>query len=481
MKKIITISLLMALTGQIAVLAQHYGPLDTIPGRYKDFYYPEWYDECPTFCTENARFKPNYWQIGYGTFLRENYTPRPLSLKGVAVMAVPEEWNPNHPPADTVRMPQYVFVYQWDPSQPDSLLYVDSARWDTLTPKVMMLPTICDSVTQADTQNFPQRYYCYVYECRFSKPVTVDSFFYIGGTNNGCNTTVYSEIYGPIATNLRITYFAMGNYDKALCPMNLTKAYWRGHSDMPWHFEPIENDNVFGQFLAIVDNHYLNVYTSDSTMGTVTGSGLFPDQSYDTIAAIPNPGYAFLRWNDGSTANPRVVCLNHDTSFTAYFIEERDFFVQLASNNDDWGTVTGQGYYSANSTATIKATPNSGYFFDRWSDGNLLSTRSITVTQDTALTAYFYVDSSMLDIAKPSEDGPCVTLQPNPAGSHVEIKADSYGEYTVELLNARGTVALQAAFSGTKTSLDLSALPSGTYIVRIATTAGTAYKKLVVK
>ena len=464
--------------------AQHYEGLDTIPGRYKDFYYPEWYDECPGFCTDSAKFTPFCSMVGYGTIIRENYTPRPLTVKGVAVMVARDELDGPRTPLDTTRLPEYVFLYQRDHSQPDSLLFVDSARWDTVVPKVMRLPTICDSATQVDTVRFPIVRYCYVHECRFDKPHIVDSTFYIGGTNNS-NGLVFDDTdsvmdYRP--AHLRITYYAIHPNDASACQMHLKGRYWRRDTLTPWEYQPMHRlENPFGQFLAIVDNHYLNVYTSDSTMGTVTGSGLFPDQSYDTISAIPNPGYAFLRWNDGSTANPRVVCLNHDTSFTAYFREDRDFFVQLASNNDDWGTVTGQGYYSANSTATIKATPNSGYIFDRWSDGNLLSTRSITVTQDTTLTAYFYVDSSMLDIAKPSEDGPCVTLQPNPAGSHVEIKADSYGEYTVELLNANGGVELQAAFSGTKTSLDLSALPSGTYIVRIATTAGTAYKKLVVK
>ena len=481
MKKTLLIALIFVIAGQTAVNAQHYGQLDTIPGRYKDFYYPEWYDECPIFRDGSVRFRPSYMSFGYGTYLRQNYTPRPMVLKGVAVMVVPENWGLGIHPVDTIRRPQYVHVYQWDPSQSDSLLFLDSARWDTITPRVMCLPAVCDSVAQSDT-SIPY-YYCYVYECRFEKPVTIDSFFYIGGTNYGCNDEVFVERLGYVPACLRITYLAMrSNSGSKSCPMNLRGAYWRGHSNMPWHYEPLSvREEYYGMFLAIVDNHYLNVHSADSTMGTVTGSGLFPDQSYDTIAAIPNPGYAFLHWNDGSTANPRVVCLNHDTSFTAYFREDRDFFVQLASNNDDWGTVTGQGYYSANSTATIKATPNSGYIFDRWSDGNLLSTRSITVTQDTTLTAYFYVDSSLLGISTPSESGLHVTLRPNPADSRVEIEADSHGEYTVELLNARGTVALQAVFSGTKTSLDLSALPSGTYIVRIATTAGTAYKKLVVK
>lgn len=44
------------------------------------------------------------------------------------------------------------------------------------------------------------------------------------------------------------------------------------------------------------------------------------------------------------------------------------------------GTVSGAGTYEVGSSATIKATPNSGYRFVKWSDGNTSATRTITKT-----------------------------------------------------------------------------------------------------
>ena len=53
------------------------------------------------------------------------------------------------------------------------------------------------------------------------------------------------------------------------------------------------------------------------------------------------------------------------------------------------GTVTGGGTYNPGTTVTLTATPNSGYKFIKWSDGNTSVTRSVTVTGNTTYTAYF--------------------------------------------------------------------------------------------
>lgn len=46
------------------------------------------------------------------------------------------------------------------------------------------------------------------------------------------------------------------------------------------------------------------------------------------------------------------------------------------------GTVSGAGTYEVGSTATIEATPNAGYRFVKWSDGNTNATRQITKTSN---------------------------------------------------------------------------------------------------
>ena len=58
------------------------------------------------------------------------------------------------------------------------------------------------------------------------------------------------------------------------------------------------------------------------------------------------------------------------------------------------GSVSGGGQYAAGSQATVTATPNSGYQFKQWSDGNTSATRSVTVNADMTLTATFEAEST---------------------------------------------------------------------------------------
>ncbi|MCF2560233.1 hypothetical protein I6E23_09740, partial [Prevotella brevis] len=45
----------------------------------------------------------------------------------------------------------------------------------------------------------------------------------------------------------------------------------------------------------------------------------------------------------------------------------------------------------------ISASPAEGYQFNRWSDGDTNASRSITLSSNTALTAYFKSDSGTGD------------------------------------------------------------------------------------
>lgn len=59
------------------------------------------------------------------------------------------------------------------------------------------------------------------------------------------------------------------------------------------------------------------------------------------------------------------------------------------------GTVTGSGTYESGTSTTVTATPNNGYKFKQWSDGNTSSTRTITMTGNTTLTAEFELNNKI--------------------------------------------------------------------------------------
>ena len=72
------------------------------------------------------------------------------------------------------------------------------------------------------------------------------------------------------------------------------------------------------------------------------------------------------------------------------------------------------------------------------------------------------------------------TLRPNPAAEQVQVLS-SFGLSQIELYNAAGVRLLEQKATGYSATLDVSALPAGPYLVRIATAAGTVTRKLVVQ
>lgn len=63
------------------------------------------------------------------------------------------------------------------------------------------------------------------------------------------------------------------------------------------------------------------------------------------------------------------------------------FNIVAEVNNTEYGSVTGSGSYAENEQVTLEVTPNSGYRFVSWSDGNTDNPRVIQATEDVTLTA----------------------------------------------------------------------------------------------
>ena len=71
------------------------------------------------------------------------------------------------------------------------------------------------------------------------------------------------------------------------------------------------------------------------------------------------------------------------------------YTVTLSSSPSNEGTVSGGGQVEKGKTATIKATPASGYKFVKWSDNNTSATRTITVNSSINIVATFEQNSSI--------------------------------------------------------------------------------------
>ena len=63
----------------------------------------------------------------------------------------------------------------------------------------------------------------------------------------------------------------------------------------------------------------LTVRSANESQGSVSGGGTFDEGSTQTVRATPKTGFAFDKWSDGSTQNPRTVKLTSDLTLAASF------------------------------------------------------------------------------------------------------------------------------------------------------------------
>ena len=137
----------------------------------------------------------------------------------------------------------------------------------------------------------------------------------------------------------------------------------------------------------------LNVLAPDPVMGTVTNAGQteLTEGTQVTIQAQATQNYAFQRWSDGVTLNPRSITMDRDYTIQPIFVFDQHFTVRGTVSPSGAGTVNGGGSYRPGQTVELQAAPNSGWRFDHWQDDadNTNPERSITVQADVNLTAVF--------------------------------------------------------------------------------------------
>lgn len=133
----------------------------------------------------------------------------------------------------------------------------------------------------------------------------------------------------------------------------------------------------------------INAISDNESMGTVSGGGTYYEQELVTLTATPNSGYKFSKWHDGWTDPTHNIRVTKDTTYTAYFDVATQYYINVVSENPDYGTVTGSGYYDEQRDITIEAIPNRCYQFRQWSDGSYENPRTIHVDQDTTYSAIF--------------------------------------------------------------------------------------------
>ena len=209
-------------------------------------------------------------------------------------------------------------------------------------------------------------------------------------------------------------------------------------------YESVSFDAVTYTVTAIVN---------EPAMGEVTGAGIFEAGAEATLTAVPNKGHAFVNWTVGEeilTDNPLSIVVNSDLVVTANFAVNKYNVTVVA--DPVRGEVSGAGEYAYNTTATLTATANDGYEFAGWSNGSKENPLTITVKEDTELTANFrqVLATSITLNALPVQDY-------TPAIKGTIKRAIQNGENTIVLTHeADGTAHIYNIAHATQTVIEIS-------------------------
>ena len=157
------------------------------------------------------------------------------------------------------------------------------------------------------------------------------------------------------------------------------------NTDNPRTLELTQNTTLTAEFA--LNQYTVTTLASHNERGTTQGDTTVNYLDSVTITANSNYGYHFVQWNDGNSDNPRQVQVTGNTTYTATF--DKNTYAISLSCNEEQGSVEGVTSAEYLDTVTISATPNIGYHFVQWSDGNTDTIRTLVLTQDTTLTAEF--------------------------------------------------------------------------------------------
>ena len=145
--------------------------------------------------------------------------------------------------------------------------------------------------------------------------------------------------------------------------------------------------------------------------GTTLSDGVYWSSSEYSSSQAFSPAFALNNSNKGAGCHVRAI---------RNYVMAGNNVVAVASNNSNYGTVTGGGSYANGQTVTVTATPNAGYAFDHWSeDGVAVSYDAqyqFTFTRSRSLVAHFGLMGSVGSIIVNADGSKGVVFWQSPEG-----------------------------------------------------------------
>lgn len=251
---------------------------------------------------------------------------------------------------------------------------------------------------------------------------------------------------------------------------------------------------------AIIDSVYLYSnaqwleVSCDTNRGHVTGGGYHTLGDTVILTATPREGtcYQFSQWSDGNTDNPRQYLFTSSTTLTALFNATTAMTIDTLLRGCEyvaWGdslfvlsanyTFVVPSHNGCDTQYNLSVTvdqPSHQEFWDttsgpyQWQDSLYSASGDYSVTYttlggcDSTLTLHLTIT---VGIDNPQTNS-TFTLSPNPAHEQITITLSDWdGDKKLQLINALGQTILTRTLTEPVSTLDLSHLPHGIYLLRI--------------
>ncbi|NEV93434.1 DUF3494 domain-containing protein [Psychroflexus sp. YR1-1] len=237
---------------------------------------------------------------------------------------------------------------------------------------------------------------------------------------------VVSTIPVDEAVNVPLDQVISATFNEELNPETLTSATYSvsgaseltgtlSYSEMTAFFTPAENLLPFTIYTgtvttgiedpmgnALQENYVwsfttipqLSLSVAPEASGTVSGAGLFDNESTVTAVAVPGEGFVFVNWTQAdevvSTNSTYEFQMNGNTALVANF-EIATYALEVTAVNGSVSKTPDQVMYAHGTEVVLTATPDLGYEFSSWSVDASGSTNPLTVVMDSnkAITANF--------------------------------------------------------------------------------------------
>jgi len=196
-----------------------------------------------------------------------------------------------------------------------------------------------------------------------------------------------------------------------------------------------QNRTLVANFVLVGGAMAISTSAQPSNGGTTSGDGAYAPGSLASVVATPNSGYKFSKW----TINGAVVSTSRTNTFTvagnvtlvAKF--KPVYSVDVTAEPENGGELDADPVYEVGELAKLKAKPNSGYCFVKWTQNDQQVSTStnyqFNVTANRTLVGHFAPGKRVDAAADPLSGGTVSGAGIHPTGANVVLVAEAHPGY----------------------------------------------------